>query len=207
MWRRKPQRPPPTYEDVRLVAEVLSRINPDLIERHFTVSADTAQQFMDRLVDERRFGGLEPDGWHYPPVRKLRRRGTRRKPKITNEFKIDEGTAASEPESVDDLTQRIDELGHESYALRSQVKRLQEAGKTIIAQREQWKARALAAEEQLGSERSRRSKGDDRFDALRRLVVKELHPDYCNGGTLEKLIRQECFKKLWPENERLAEHG
>jgi hypothetical protein len=194
MWRRKPQRPPPTYEDVRLVAEVLSRINPDLIERHFAVSADTAQQFVERLVEERRFGGLQPGGWHYPPVRKLRLRRTRRKPKITNEFKIDESTR-DEPASVDDLTQRIDELEQESYALRSQVKRLQDAGKTIIAHREQWKARAIAAEEQLDSERRQCSKGDDRFDALRRLVVKELHPDYCNGGTLEKLIRQECFKK------------
>ena len=50
MWRRKPQRPPPTYEDVRLVAEALSHINADLIQRHFAVSADTAQQFMERLV-------------------------------------------------------------------------------------------------------------------------------------------------------------
>jgi hypothetical protein len=206
MWRRKPQRPPSTYEDVRLVAEVLSRINPDLIERHFAISADTAQQFMERLVTERRFGDLQPDGWHYPPVRKLRLRRTRRKPKINNEFKIDESTP-DEPASVDDLTQRIDELGQESYALRSQVKRLQDAGKTVISQREQWKARALAAEEQLDSERRRCSKGDDRFDALRRLIAKELHPDFCSGGALEKLMRQECFKELWPEIERLAEHG
>ncbi len=52
MWRRKPQRPPLTYERVRLVAEVLTRINADLIQRHFAVSADTAQQFMERLVQE-----------------------------------------------------------------------------------------------------------------------------------------------------------
>jgi len=37
------------------------------------------------------------------------------------------------------------------------------------------------------------------------LVAKELHPDFCTGGQLEKLMRQECFKKLWPEIERLAE--
>ena len=55
MWRRKQQRPPPTYEDVRLVAEVLSRINAALIEKHFAVGADTAQEFMERLVKERTF--------------------------------------------------------------------------------------------------------------------------------------------------------
>jgi len=37
------------------------------------------------------------------------------------------------------------------------------------------------------------------------LVAKELHPDFCTGGDLEKLMRQECFKKLWPEIDRLAE--
>ena len=37
LWRQKPQRPPPTYEGVRLVAEVLSRINAELIERHFSI--------------------------------------------------------------------------------------------------------------------------------------------------------------------------
>jgi hypothetical protein len=43
MWRRQPERPPPTYENVRLVAEVLSRINADLIERHFGLSERLAK--------------------------------------------------------------------------------------------------------------------------------------------------------------------
>jgi len=42
MWRRKQQRSPSTYEDVRRVADVLSRINAALIEKHFGVSSDTA---------------------------------------------------------------------------------------------------------------------------------------------------------------------
>ena len=78
MWRRKQKRPPPTYEDVRLVAEILSRINAELIERHFALRPDTAQHFMGRLVAERRFGAIQADGWHYPPIRKLRLRQTRR---------------------------------------------------------------------------------------------------------------------------------
>ena len=204
MWRQKPQRPLPTYENVCLVAEVLSRINVDLIVRHFSVSADTAQQFMERLVAERRFGDLQPDGWHYPPVRKLRLRRSRGKTKAANESKIEEGVA-DQPESAEELNQRIIDLEQDGDALRSQVKRLQDAGKTVIAQREQWKARALAAEEQMATERDRQASGQDRFDALRRIVVKELHPDSCNGGHLEKLMRQECFKLLWPEIERLAE--
>jgi hypothetical protein len=100
------------------------------------------------------------------------------------------------------LAGRIDELEREGHALRARIKRLQIAGKTVIAK---WKARALSAEELLESERDRHAGGQDRFDALRRLVAKELHPDFCTGGRLEKLMRQECFKKLWPEIERLTE--
>src|SRR5207342_746268 len=87
MWLRKPQRPPPTYERVRLVAEVLTRINADLIQRHFAVSADTAQQFMGRLVAEKRFGNLQPDGWHYPPIHNLRPHRPRRDQMAANKPK------------------------------------------------------------------------------------------------------------------------
>jgi uncharacterized small protein (DUF1192 family) len=203
MWRQKPQRPPPSYEEVRLVAEVLSRINVDLIERHFGISADTARRYMERLIAEKRFGDLQPDGWHYPPIRKLRLRRSHGKTKATNDLKVEEGVA-DQPESVEDLNQRIDDLEQECYRLRATIMRLQDAGKTVIAQHEQWKARALAAEEQTAMERDRQAGGQDRFEALRRIVVKELHPDACNGGQLEKLIRAECFKRVWPEIERLA---
>ena len=66
-------------------------------------------------------------------------------------------------------------------------------------------ARALAAEELLETERRRPANGDDRFDRLRRMVAKELHPDFCTAGSLEKLMRQECFKRLWPQIEQLAD--
>ena len=146
-----------------------------------------------------------PDtGKHYPPIHKLRPWRSRVKTKAADDFTIQEG-APDQPKSVDDLNQRIDELEQVGHTLRVKVERLQEAGKTVIAQREQWKTRALATEELLKTERTQRSKGVDRFDALRRLVAKELHPDFCTGGDLEKLVRQECFKKLWPEIDRLAE--
>jgi hypothetical protein len=199
MWRQQPPRPPPTYEDVRLVAEVLSRINADLIERHFALCPDTARQFMDRLVAERHFGDLQSDGWHYPPVRKLRVRRSRGKPKVADEPKVEMGT------SPEDSAQRIEELEREGFKLRAQIKRLQAAGKTVIAQREEWKARALAGEEFLESERDRHATGQNHFDALRRLIAKELHPDACDGGQLEKLIREEFFKRVWSRIEEIAE--
>ena len=205
MWQQRPQRPPPTYEDVRRVAEVLSRINTGLIERHFAISADTAKEIMERLVGEKLFGEQQADGWHYPPVRKLRLKRTRRKSKITGDFEINENFA-DQPKSMEDLIQRIDEQDRECYTLRAQVKRLQNAGKTVIAQREEWKARALAAEETaaaLAGQLSNRSH-DDRFDALRRLIARELHPDFGTGGEIEKAVRTEFFKRVWSQIEDIA---
>ena len=115
------------------------------------------------------------------------------------------------PVSADELGKRVGELEGEVRALRASVSRLQNAGKTVIAQREEWKARALVAEQKATDLTAqlvnRRATRDDRFDALRRLVARELHPDFCDNGGVEKMIRAEFFKKLWPEIERLSEHG
>jgi hypothetical protein len=208
MWRRKPQRSPPTYEGVRLVAEVLSRINADLIARHFSISTAIATEYMARLVVESLFADMQADGWHYPVERqqRLRRapvtRRSRTKSKAVDAV-VDDANQYLPPLEADRIFEREEEV----RALKARIKRLQNAGKTVIAQREEWRARALAGEELLEAECNRHAGSQDRFDALRRFVAKELHPDFCTGGQLEKLMRQECFKKLWPEIERLMERG
>ena len=53
---------------------------------------------------------------------------------------------ADPPVTADELGKRVGELEGEVRALRASVSRLQNAGKTVIAQREEWKARALVAE-------------------------------------------------------------
>jgi hypothetical protein len=70
----RPKRPPPTFENVRLVAEVLSRINAGLIESHFLVGPITAREYMERLIGEGHFGEINADGWHYPLTRQMQRR-------------------------------------------------------------------------------------------------------------------------------------
>ena len=115
---------------------------------------------------------------------------------------------ANSPMSADQLGKRVGELEGEVRALRASVSRLQNAGKTVIAQREEWKARALVSEQKVtdltAKLANRRAARDDRFDALRRLVARELHPDHCTGGDIEKTVRAEFFKRLWPEIERLV---
>ena len=73
MWRRKPQLPTPTYEGVRLFAEVLLRINADLIALHFSIRAAVATEHMARLVVDDLYGDVQSDGWHYPVKRRQRR--------------------------------------------------------------------------------------------------------------------------------------
>jgi hypothetical protein len=113
-----------------------------------------------------------------------------------------------EPASADELGRRIGELDQEAFVLKVRIKRIQNAGKTVIAQREEWRARALGAEQNVvdltAQSASRPATRDGRFDALRRLA-KELHPDFCDSGGFEKTLRAEFFKKLWPEIERLVE--
>jgi polyhydroxyalkanoate synthesis regulator phasin len=134
MWWRKPVRPPPSYDNVRSVAEVLSRINADLIQRHFAVSADEARQFMQRLVQECCYEEIAPDRWHYPLTRRQRlwRLRAARKPAMVEDI------IAVQPASAEALSKRIDELERERHALRARVKRLQNAGKTVIRQRDEW---------------------------------------------------------------------
>ena len=44
---------------------------------------------------------------------------------------------------------------------------------------------------------------DQKFQAARWLIAKELHPDNCKGGEAEKLARAEIFKEIWPELEKI----
>ena len=109
MWRRKPQRPPPTYEDVRLVAEVLSRINADLIQRHFSIPV-TLPPIHGAACRGERFGDVQADGWHYPPISEAAchrdRVGSRWPP--TSAADVDQSpTAPPETEYVVELEEEV----------------------------------------------------------------------------------------------------
>ena len=95
--------------------------------------------------------------------------------------------------------------------MRASITRLQNAGKTVIAQREEWKARALVAElmttDLTAQLADRWAKRDDRFDALRRLVARELHPDHCAGGDIEKTVRAEFSSGCGPRSSGFLSMG
>jgi hypothetical protein len=75
--------------------------------------------------------------------------------------------------------------------------------------RESWKVRALMAEAELLEATAKTSNNggcqnvsDLRYAALKRYLAKRFHPDYAPGG-IEKIVRNEIFKEIWNEIERL----
>jgi septal ring factor EnvC (AmiA/AmiB activator) len=48
---------------------------------------------------------------------------------------------------------------------------------------------------------------DSRFRKLRALIVKELHPDHAPAGSVDRVLRSEVFKALWPKIEAISEEA
>ena len=91
-----------------------------------------------------------------------------------------------------------------------EIERLRGRLATLEQQRESWKVRALMAEAQLLEATTRTSNNgsrghvsDIRYASLKRHLAKQFHPDYAPGQRLEKIIRNEIFKEIWNEIERL----
>jgi len=44
---------------------------------------------------------------------------------------------------------------------------------------------------------------DGRYASLKRYLAKRFHPDFAPGEGIEKVIRNEIFKEVWNEIDRL----
>jgi hypothetical protein len=91
-----------------------------------------------------------------------------------------------------------------------EIERLRVQSTTIAQQRESWKVRALMAEAQLLEAIAKTSNNggcqnvtDVRYASLKRYLAKRFHPDYAAGQGIEKIVRNEIFKEIWNEVERL----
>jgi hypothetical protein len=87
--------------------------------------------------------------------------------------------------------------------------RLREFLLAIDEQRETWKRRAMEAERKLAEAADNVPSApgwnvsDVRYGALRRYLAKQFHPDHAPGYGIEKVVRNEIFKEIWGEIERL----
>jgi hypothetical protein len=110
---------------------------------------------------------------------------------------------------LDDLRQ-LDFIHNQ--AMVRQIERLRTLLTASHQQGERWKVRALMAEvlaleatAKTGSNGGRGNVSDTRYAALKRFLAKRFHPDYAPGGGIEKIVRNEIFKEIWHEIERLDE--
>jgi len=91
-----------------------------------------------------------------------------------------------------------------------EVERLRVRAITSDQQRESWKVRALMAEAQLleatvkpNNKGASQNVSDLRYSSLKRYLAKRFHPDYGPGQGIEKIVRNELFKEIRNEIERL----
>ncbi len=91
-----------------------------------------------------------------------------------------------------------------------EIERLRVRSTAIEQQRESWKVRALMAEAQLLEATAKPSNNggcqnvsDVRYASLKRYLAKRFHPDYAPGQGIEKIVRNEIFKEIWNEVDRL----
>jgi hypothetical protein len=77
--------------------------------------------------------------------------------------------------------------------------------RTIRQERDSWKRRALAAETKVGETNynGAQNVSDLRYGALKRHLARQFHPDYSPGRGIEKIVRNEVFKEIWTEIDRL----
>jgi hypothetical protein len=95
-----------------------------------------------------------------------------------------------------------------------EIERLRVRSVRIGQQRESWKVRALMAEAELleaaaktSDNGGRQNVSDLRYASLKRFLAKRFHPDHAPGQGIEKLVRNEIFKEIWNEIDRLDQGG
>ena len=107
---------------------------------------------------------------------------------------------------LDDLHQL--DFAHNQQMVR-EIERLRVRSSTSDQQAESWKVRALMAEARLLEATAKTSNNggsevsDLRYASLKRYLAKRFHPDYAPGQGIEKIVRNEIFKEIWNEIERL----
>src|SRR5215467_6527692 len=92
-----------------------------------------------------------------------------------------------------------------------EIERLRVLLTTTNQHREGWKVRALTAEAELleatAKTSNKRGGGENvsevRYASLKRYLAKRFHPDYAPGEGIEKIVRNEIFKEIWNEIDRL----
>jgi hypothetical protein len=101
----------------------------------------------------------------------------------------------------------LDDLHQLDFVRNPQMVKEIERLRVLSQQRESWRVRALVAEAGLRAKTSNnggcQNGSDLRYVSLKRYLAKRFHPDYAPGQGIEKTVRNEVFKEIWSEINRL----
>lgn len=98
----------------------------------------------------------------------------------------------------------LSQLRHALAAASAEMGRLQ----TELENRAAVIAGQSATIEELNAKlRTITTEPDGQFRRLRALIVKEFHPDHAPEGSVDRAIRAEVFKTIWPKIEAITGHA
>jgi hypothetical protein len=105
------------------------------------------------------------------------------------------------------LLHDLDDLHQLDFVHNRQMVKEIERLRVLSQQRESWRVRALVAEAGLRAKTSNnghcQNVSDLRYVSLKRHLAKRFHPDCAPGQGIEKTVRNEIFKEIWSEIDRL----
>jgi len=211
--------PIPSYADAVRYVRRQPRINTSTLADGLAIRWALALDYLERMERSGVVGAIQDDGWW--PVARSQEPPIARKPEAKDQvLRRGNPPAAEAPEpptlppppsaaAAHDQQQVMDKLREAARVLmaeRENMQKLRDACRLLIAEREAWKRRALAAEARMLTEEADEM-DRQRFDALRRVLARELHPDYAPADRGDMSLREALFKSIWPKVEQIERKG
>lgn len=213
--------PTPTYADAVRYMRRQPRINTSALADGLGIRWSLALGYLQRMEQAGIVGAIDDHGWWPvsrpqgpPAVRKAAAaqpatppQGPGPKPE-----KPQEAPAAATPpgqsgnEDQQKLLEKLRDAARVLMAERENMQKLRDACRLLIAEREAWKRHALAAEARMLTEEADEM-DRHRFDELRRVLARELHPDYAPANCADLPLREALFKSIWPKVEQIERKG
>jgi hypothetical protein len=210
----------PTYADAVRFVRRQPRINTSTLADGLGIRWGVALDYLERMERSGVVGAIDDDGWW--PVARSKDPPVARKPSAAEPGKgatLRRGSPPAPEKSAEtpalpptpsttasnDQQQVMDKLREAARVLmaeRENMQKLRDACRLLIAEREAWKRRALAAEARMLTEEADEM-DRQRFDALRRVLARELHPDYAPADRGDMSLREALFKSIWPKVEQI----
>ncbi len=212
----------PTYADAVRYVRRQPRINTSTLADGLGIRWGIALDYLERMERAGVVGAIDDDGWWpvarskgQPIARKtgasdksttLRRGNTPDAEKLTEAPVLPPPLNATTNNDQQQMLEKLREAARVLMAERENLQKLRDACRLLIAEREAWKRRALAAEARMLTEEADEM-DRQRFDALRRVLARELHPDYAPADRGDISLREALFKSIWPKVEQIERKG